>query len=87
MVRVSTDMSEFTATMADVSSHGGMMLGIPEGRLGPGRRLRLSVAGIAMGATIRWVRFDTCGVEFDRMLSERELLLARKSGWRRRGLH
>lgn len=60
-------------------------MGIPVDRLKPRDRLVLFAEGSRLGARLRWVRFDTCGVLFDRSLSERELDLARRTGMRRAG--
>jgi len=74
----------FSATMVDISAQGGRLLGIPLDSLKPGDLLQLSAAGIRMGAEVRWVRYDTCGMLFDRELTLRELDLARRTA--KRGL-
>lgn len=71
--------------MVNISAEGGGLVGIPVDQLKPGDRLVLFAAGIRLGAQLRWVRFDTCGLLFDRSLSERELDLARRTGMRRAG--
>jgi hypothetical protein len=75
----------FSATMVDISAQGGRLLGIPLDTLAVGDRLDLFAAGLGMGAEVRWVRFDTCGLLFDRDLTLRELDLARRTA--QRGKH
>lgn len=82
MVHVDGPAGPFTATMVDISAEGGRLLGIPLDMLDVGVRLRLRAAGILLGAQVRWVRFDTCGMLFDRPLTLRELDLARRAGQR-----
>jgi hypothetical protein len=82
MIQATGPGGAFTATMVDISAQGGRLLGIPVDTLTSGDQLTLRAAGLGMGAEVRWVRFDTCGMQFDRDLTPRELDLARRTAQR-----
>ena len=84
MVRVEAPTGGFTATIVNISAQGAQLLGIPVDTLQPFEWLSLSAAGIGIWAQVRWVRFDTCGLLFERELTERELDLARRTAERGR---
>ena len=63
-------MAEISVTVRNLSSHGAMIEGTGQIRVGSEVALQLNAIGRVYG-TVAWAKFDSCGLQFSRPIDHR----------------
>lgn len=81
LVQVRTSRGSFDATIGNISAGGARLLGVPEDMVSVGDRIVISCLSRPQAAHVRWHFDDTCGLMFEKPLTDAEINTIRAARW------